>query len=157
MNKEILQAWRTIYAVLQETGYDTLYQDEITTIVDFIKDNMKKEVLWMKVNYVLMYGTPYLKYKEFETFEDVSKFLVNKSIVDYSIFEKMNDEKEVEMIYRDNDINYLENKIKEIRKEIEETDDDITLNLSVNYMHKALKKDLLEMLKLKKGDDNNEQ
>lgn len=111
----------------------------------------------MKVNYVLMYGTPYLKYKEFETFEDVSKFLVNKSIVDYSIFEKMNDEKEVEMIYRDNDINYLENKIKEIRKEIEETDDDITLNLSVNYMHKALKKDLLEMLKLKKGDDNNEQ
>ena len=111
----------------------------------------------MTVNYVLMYGTPYLKYREFETFEDMSKFIVNKRIVNYTIFEKMNDEKEVEMIYRDNDINYLENKIKEIRKEIEETDDDITLNLSVNYMHKALKKDLLEMLKLKKGDDNNEQ
>ena len=104
----------------------------------------------MTVNYVLMYGTPYLKYREFETFEDMSKFIVNKRIVNYTIFEKMNDEKEVEMIYRDNDINYLENKIKEIRKEIEETDDDITLNLSVNYMHKALKKDLLEMLKLKK-------
>lgn len=44
MNNEILKAWRTIYAVLQETGYDTLYQNEITTIVDFIKDNMKKEV-----------------------------------------------------------------------------------------------------------------
>ena len=44
MNKEILQDWRTIYAVLKETGYDTLYQDEITTIVNFIKDNMKKEV-----------------------------------------------------------------------------------------------------------------
>lgn len=111
----------------------------------------------MKVNYVLMYGTPYLKYKEFETFEDMSKFIVNKRIVNYTIFEKLDDKKEVEMIYRDNDINYLENKIKEIRKEIEETDDDITLNLSVNYMHKALKKDLLEMLKLKKGDDNNEQ
>lgn len=106
----------------------------------------------MKVNYVLMYGTPYLKYREFETFEDISKFLVNKGICNYTIFEKMSDEKEVEMIYRDNDINYLENKIKEIRKEIEETDDDITLNLSVNYMHKALKKDLLEMLKLEKGE-----
>ncbi len=107
----------------------------------------------MKVNYVLMYGTPYLKYREFETFEDVSKFLVNKRIANYTIFKKLEDEEEVEMIYRDNDINYLENKIKEIRKEIEETDDDITLNLSVNYMHKALKKDLLEMLKLEKGDD----
>ena len=40
----------------------------------------------MKVNYVLMYGTPYLKYREFETFEDVSKYLVNKCIVNYSIF-----------------------------------------------------------------------
>lgn len=36
--------------------------------------------------------------------------------------------------------------IKEVRKEIEEADDDITLNLSVNYMHKAFKKDLLEIL-----------
>ena len=106
----------------------------------------------MKVNYVLMYGTPYLKYREFETFEDISKYLVNKRICNYTIFEKMSDEKEVEMIYRDNDINYLENKIKEIRKEIEETDDDITLNLSVNYMHKALKEDLLKMLEIKKGE-----
>lgn len=62
----------------------------------------------MKVNYVLMYGTPYLKYREFETFEDVSKFLVNKSIVNYSIFKKLEDKEEVEMIYRDNDIRYLE-------------------------------------------------
>lgn len=107
----------------------------------------------MTVNYVLMYGTPYLKYREFETFEDISKFLVNKGICNYTIFEKMSDEKEVEMIYRDNDINYLENKIKEIRKEIEETDDDIALNLSVNYMHKALKKDLLKMLEIKKGEE----
>jgi len=106
----------------------------------------------MKVNYVLMYGTPYLKYREFEKFEDISKFLVNKGICNYTIFEKMDDKKEVEMIYRDNDIHYLENKIKKIRKEIEETDDDITLNLSVNYMHKALKKDLLKMLEIKKGE-----
>jgi L-rhamnose mutarotase len=67
----------------------------------------------MEVNYVLMYGTPYLKYREFETFEDVSKFLVNKGIVNYSIFKKLEDDKEVEMIYRDNDIAYLKN----IRKE----------------------------------------
>ena len=73
----------------------------------------------MKVNYVLMYGTPYLKYREFETFEDVSKFLVNKSIVNYSIFKKLEDKEEIEMIYRDNDIRYLENIIKEVREYIE--------------------------------------
>jgi len=73
----------------------------------------------VKVNYVLMYGTPYLKYREFETFEDVSKFLVNKRIVNYSIFKKLEDKEEVEMIYRDNDIRVLlkenENKEKVIK------------------------------------------
>lgn len=49
----------------------------------------------MKVNYVLMYETPYLKYREFETFEDVSKFLINKSIVNYSIFKKIEDKEEM--------------------------------------------------------------
>ena len=73
----------------------------------------------MKVNYVLMYGTPYLKYREFETFEDISKFLVNKGIVNYSIFKKLEDKEEVEMIYRDNDINYLKGIIKEVREYIE--------------------------------------
>ena len=72
----------------------------------------------MKVNYVLMYGTPYLKYREFETFEDVSKFLINKSIVNYSIFKKIEDKEEIEMIYRDNDINYLKGIIKEAREYI---------------------------------------
>lgn len=67
----------------------------------------------MKVNYVLMYGIPYVRYREFETFEDVSKFLVNKSIVNYSIFKKLEDKEEIEMIYRDNDIHYLENLVKE--------------------------------------------
>ena len=70
----------------------------------------------MIVNYVLMYGTPYLKYREFETFEDVSKFLVNKGIVNYSIFKKLEDKEEVEMIYRDNDIKYLKGIIKEVRE-----------------------------------------
>lgn len=65
----------------------------------------------MKVNYVLMYGTPYLKYREFETFDDISKFLINKSIVNYTIFEKMQDNKEVEMIYLNNDIKVLEQRI----------------------------------------------
>lgn len=73
----------------------------------------------MKVNYVLMYGTPYLKYREFETFEDISKFLVNKGIVNYSIFKKLEDKEEVEMIYRDNDIKYLKGIIKEVREYIE--------------------------------------
>lgn len=65
----------------------------------------------MKVNYVLMYGTPYLKYREFETFDDISKFLINKSIVNYTIFEKMQDNKEVEMIYLNNDIKVLKQRI----------------------------------------------
>ena len=73
----------------------------------------------MKVNYVLVYGTPYLKYREFETFEDISKFLVNKDIVNYSIFKKLEDKEEVEMIYRDNDIKYLKGIIKEVREYIE--------------------------------------
>lgn len=58
-----------------------------------------------------MYGTPYLKYREFETFDDISKFLINKSIVNYSIFEKMSNKKEVEMIYLNNDIRVLEERI----------------------------------------------
>lgn len=65
----------------------------------------------MEVNYVLMYGTPYVKYREFDTFENMSKFLVNKGICEYTIFEKMKDEKEIEMIYRDNDIQVLEERI----------------------------------------------
>lgn len=84
----------------------------------------------MKVNYVLMYGTPYLKYREFETFEDISKFLINKNIVNYSIFKKLEDKEEVEMIYRDNDIRYLEKEldkykttIDKIKEYIENTDD----------------------------------
>lgn len=73
----------------------------------------------MKVNYVLMYGTPYLRYRAFETFENVSKFLVNKGIVDYSIFKKLEDDEEIEMIYRDIDINYLKSIIKEVREYID--------------------------------------
>ena len=91
----------------------------------------------MKVNYVLMYGTPYLKYREFETFEDISKFLVNKGIVNYSIFKKLEDKEEVEMIYRDNDINYLKSIIKEVREYIE-------LRSNINIYDKNK---LLEILK----------
>lgn len=74
----------------------------------------------MKVNYVLMYGTPYLKYREFETFEDVSKYLVNKWIVNYSIFKKLEDKEEVEMIYRDSDIRCLEQEIERLNNIINE-------------------------------------
>lgn len=74
----------------------------------------------MKVNYVLMYGIPYVRYKEFETFEDISKFLVHKGYVNYSIFKKLEDKEEIEMIYRDNDIHYLENFVKEQDKKLQQ-------------------------------------
>ena len=92
----------------------------------------------MKVNYVLMYGIPYVRYKEFETFEDISKFLVNKGIVNYSIFKKLEDKEEVEMIYRDNDIRYLKSIIKEVREYIE--------SLNEYGIGKNAKKELLEIL-----------
>ena len=44
MNKEVIKAWRTIYTILQQTGYDEMYQDKITTIVNFIKENTKKVI-----------------------------------------------------------------------------------------------------------------
>ena len=44
MNKEIIKAWRTIYTILQQTGYVEMYQDEITTIVNFIKENTKEAI-----------------------------------------------------------------------------------------------------------------
>lgn len=118
----------------------------------------------MTVNYVLMYGTPYLKYKEFETFEDMSKFIVNKRIVNYTIFEKMNDKKEVEMIYRDNDIHVLESAI---RKANEYLDNLRTYHFKYGMpsengtdiigCENDFVKDLKEILNLKKGEDVNEQ
>lgn len=72
----------------------------------------------MKVNYVLMYGTPYLKYKEFEKFDDISKYLVNKGICNYRIFEPMEDLKEVEMIHLENDVRVLEDKIKQLQSQL---------------------------------------
>ena len=37
MSEDVIKAWRTIYAILKETGYVEMYQDEIETIVNFIK------------------------------------------------------------------------------------------------------------------------
>lgn len=42
MSEEVIKAWRTIYLILQETGYAEMYQDEITTIVKFIKGSEKE-------------------------------------------------------------------------------------------------------------------
>ena len=114
----------------------------------------------MKVNYVLMYGTPYLKYREFETFEDVSKFLVNKSIVNYSIFKKLEDKEEVEMIYRDNDIRYLEQENKQLKEKIDKAKEYIKENACYGIQEKCCLDDLnynecdklLELL----GDKENE-
>ena len=41
MNDKVREAWRTIYAILQTTGYDILYEDEIKVMVDFIKEHLK--------------------------------------------------------------------------------------------------------------------
>ena len=54
----------------------------------------------MKPNYILIYGRPYLTYKPFERFEDISKFIVKRDIVDYKIFTELEEAKEIEMIYR---------------------------------------------------------
>lgn len=97
----------------------------------------------MKVNYVLIYGTPYLKYREFETFEDISKFLVNKKIVNYSIFKKLEDKEEVEMIYRDSDINHLKSIVKEVREWKEKLNNKkiIDLNWELEYLDEILDKE----------------
>lgn len=75
----------------------------------------------MKVNYVLMYGTPFLKLKYFEKFDDISKYLVNHSIVDYTIYEKMDDSKEVEMICLQSDVRVLEKRIEKAVEDLEKT------------------------------------
>ena len=106
----------------------------------------------MKVNYVLMYGTPYLKYKEFETFDNISKFLINKSIVNYTIFEKMQDNKEVEMIYLNNDIKVLEQRIDKAIEYIEskeyrygEEEDDYNYDIGFDGINELL--DILRGMK----------
>ena len=100
----------------------------------------------MKVNYVLMYGIPYVRYKEFETFEDISKFLVNKCIVNYSIFKKLEDKEEVEMIYRDNDINYLKGIIKEAREYIEKNTKEGPIKDKRYFYSPEQANDILEIL-----------
>ena len=77
----------------------------------------------MEVNYILIYGNPYLQTKYFEKFDEISDYLVKKRIVDYKIFEKMQDNKEIEMIYLNNDIEVLENKINNAIKEIKSYDE----------------------------------
>lgn len=112
----------------------------------------------MRVNYILMYGTPYLKYRVFETFEDVSKYLVNHWIVNYSIFKKLEDKEEVEMIYRDSDIHYLENIIHKAIKYIKDNPKLVNDKLYQNdketsfvFINNKIKLDLLDILG---GEDN---
>lgn len=77
----------------------------------------------MEVNYILIYGNPYLQTKYFEKFDDISDYLVKKRIVDYKIFEKMQDDKEIEMIHLNNDVEVLKNKINNAIKEIKSYDE----------------------------------
>lgn len=106
----------------------------------------------MKVNYVLMYGTPYLKYREFETFDDISKFLINKSIVNYTIFEKMQDNKEVEMIYLNNDIKVLKQRIDKAIEYIESKEYQYGDEEQDNYIYDIGFDEVNELLDILKGN-----
>lgn len=106
----------------------------------------------MKVNYVLMYGTPYLHFKAFETFDDISNFLVHKGIVNYRIFKLMEDNEEVELIYLHNDIHVLEQRINKAIEYIEEhKTKGYRVPLSDDYELWNEIKELLEILD--KGED----
>lgn len=41
MNNEVIEAWRTIYAILQLTGYDRLYE-EVNVMVNFIREHINE-------------------------------------------------------------------------------------------------------------------
>ena len=43
MKEKIRNSWRQIYAILKETGYDKLYEDEIEVIVNFIRKYIDEE------------------------------------------------------------------------------------------------------------------
>lgn len=38
--RELIKAWRTIYAILSQTGYDKLYEKEINIIVTQLRKDM---------------------------------------------------------------------------------------------------------------------
>jgi hypothetical protein len=101
----------------------------------------------MKVNYVLLYGTPYLKYELFDTFEKMSDFIVKRSIVNYTIFEKMEDKKEVEMIYRDNDIRVLEEENNRLNNIINELDYELELELNKTRANNEYNKGIFNAFK----------
>lgn len=105
----------------------------------------------MKINYVLVYGTPYLKAAYFETFEDISKYLLKKSIVNYSIYEQMNDLKEVEMIHLENDVRVLEQENQSLKDRIEKAYE-ITKKLSRVSDKEHLLSCALDLSLLLKGD-----
>ena len=43
VNEEVRKAWRQIYAILKENGYDKLYEDEIKIMVDFFEDILSRK------------------------------------------------------------------------------------------------------------------
>lgn len=42
MNNEVIEAWRTIYSILQLTGYDRLYEEEVNVMVNFIREHINE-------------------------------------------------------------------------------------------------------------------
>lgn len=40
---ELTKAWRTIVAILQQTGYDFMYQEEIAKVADVISKELKMD------------------------------------------------------------------------------------------------------------------
>ena len=49
MNTKEIQAWRTIVAILRETGYDKLYDEEIHIVVECLRRCKKQKELINKI------------------------------------------------------------------------------------------------------------
>ena len=43
MSKEEIKCWRIIVEILEQTGYRTLYQEEVSTVANCLKRLMEKE------------------------------------------------------------------------------------------------------------------
>ena len=74
----------------------------------------------MDFNYILVFKTPYLSLKKFINFYDISNYIVAHNIYEYTIFERMDGLKEVELIASDNIIKDLRHEIDRLNKESED-------------------------------------
>ena len=74
MDKEEKQAWRTIVAILQETGYDKLYDEEVHIVAECLRRceqqcKKQKEVIDKGIKYVEDYtnGERIITYEQYKS------------------------------------------------------------------------------------------